>query len=209
MPLGCQVAWHSYRAWESRGYGCWGMVRLSAKGMKQPGCINLVERLVPLLKVQLVITRFLLIGTKRTSKPCILCTQPCSSRPCWYSSSLWSGRIGHSPACLHCRGAMGHSQRGTSWTQAAKPGVSHLFLSSPSSELRHTYTPEIHLQELQSLQLCATPFLSRQVHLALQFKYLIYCETEIYEIIGSKIFSSLLLNIGRRNPAFQGACCCF
>lgn len=92
MPLGCQVAWHSYRAWESRGYGCWGMVRLTAKGMKQPGCINLVERLVPLLKVQLVITRFLLIGTKRTSKPCILCTQPCSSRPCWYSSSLWSGR---------------------------------------------------------------------------------------------------------------------
>lgn len=92
MPVGCWVAWHCYRAWESRGHGCWGVVRFSAKGMKQPGCLNLVERLVPLLKVQLVITGLFLTGIRRTSKPCILCTQLCSSRLSWYSSSLWSGR---------------------------------------------------------------------------------------------------------------------
>lgn len=144
MPLGCRVAWHSYRAWESRGHGCWGMVRLSSKGMKQPGCLNLVERLVPLHKVQLVIIWLLLIGTRRTSKPCILFTQPCSSRPYWYSSSLWSGRKeALLEALLHAHTA------GVQWGilrgAEAYPGISHLFLSPPISELRNTHSPEIPL----------------------------------------------------------------
>lgn len=33
-----------------------------------------------------------LLDTRRTSKHCTLCTQQCSSRHCWFSSSPWSGR---------------------------------------------------------------------------------------------------------------------
>lgn len=135
------------------GHECWRVVRLHAKGMEHPECLNIVERLIPLLKVQLILTYLLLAGTKRTSKPYILCTQPCSSRPCWFSSSLWSGRkhcrrLTHNLTLQGYNGVplVGYKLRPACLTSHLR--VTHLMLFPPVSDPRSTQTQEMLLWKL-------------------------------------------------------------